>query len=331
MTMRSLILTLICRLIIILREGEMPKLVLYSAVQTELITLAEAKLAIKLDSTSFADNISESVSVADGYHAITATATGSAITVAGKKTLFLLEPVSLSAGGTLNVKLQESVDNATFSDAGIAFTQVTTANDTTIQEKEYTGTYAYVRPAYSIVSAQASFSIKCIQSEATSIEDSYISDLISAAREYAEEFLTRAIGEQKWKLVLDGFPSDDYIDLPFAPLVSVSSVTYIDAAGTSATMSASYSNGYIVDTADEPGRVFLAYGSTWPSTTLLPYNGVEIIYTCGYTTSTLSKKVKDAMLKMIGAMYAARESGISDDDLRAIDNILRGSRLINHG
>jgi uncharacterized phiE125 gp8 family phage protein len=308
------------------------KSVLYSAVQTEVVTLAEAKLAIKLDSTDFQDNIAVYTPVAAGYHAITATATGSAISSGGKKTLFLLEPASLSAFATLDVKLQESLDGVTYSDvASGAFTQVTTANDTVLQEKEYTGTYNYIRPVYSIVSAQASFSVKCIQSDATSIEDSYVQDLIAAAREYAEEYTTRAIGTQAWKLILDDFPGQDYISLPFAPLQSVTSVKYILSDGTSATLTASESTGYIVDTTKEPGGVFMAYGLSWPAITPYPYNGVEILYYCGYTSTTVPKKIKDAVLKMVGALYNHRQDGIPDQDLKAIQNLLRGARLIDFG
>lgn len=308
------------------------KHVLYSAVQTECITLAEAKLAIKLDSTNFEDNITITSCITGGYHSITATATGSGILVSGKKSLAILEPVSLSAGATLDVKLQESLDNVTYTDVSSgSFTQITTANDTVIQEKEYSGSYPYVRAVYTLAVAQGSFSLNFAVSEATSIEDALLQDDITAAREYAEEITNRAIGSQKWKLILNDFPDDDFIELPYPPLQSVDSVTYIDSTGTSATMSASVSNGYIVDTNSEPGKLFLAYGCSWPSFTAYPYNAVEIIFTCGYTSSDIPKKTKDAILKMVGALYENRINGISKKDLEAIDNLLQGKRVIYIG
>lgn len=305
---------------------------LYSAVQTEIISLTEAKMAIKIDSNNFADNITVTATVTGGYKSITATATGTGINIYGKKALVSLCPVSLSAGATLDVKIQESLDNVTYTDwSGAAFTQVTTANATVIQEKEYTGDYVYIRAAYTVAVAQADFAIQVITSEPNSVEDTYITDLITAAREYAEGVLNKALGSQKWILLLDDFPYQDYIKLPYPPLQSVTSVTYIDSTGVSATMSASESNGYIVDTKSEPARLFLAYGNTWPSFTAYPYNAVQILYTCGYTSATVPKRIKDAVLKMIGLLHNHRVTGIPKEDLQAVDNLLQGVRIINHG
>ena len=308
-----------------------PRFTLYSAVQTEVITLAEAKVAIKIDSTNFDDNITITSCITGGYSNITATATGSGILVSGKKCLAVLEPIALSASSTLDVKLQESLDNTTYTDVTDgAFTQVTTANMTTIQELEYDGAYPYLRAVYTIVSAQASFTVNMITSEPTAVDDDYIEELITAAREYIEELTVRAIGSQKWKMLMDDFPADDSIEILFPPLTEVDSVTYINSSGVSATMSASDSNGYIVDTNSEPGRIFMSYGGSWPSFTAYPHNAVEIIFTCGYTSTTIPKRTKDAILKTIGLMHRYRD-GIPPDALKAISNYIYGNRLINLG
>jgi uncharacterized phiE125 gp8 family phage protein len=305
------------------------KNVLYSAVQTEVITLTEAKMAIKIDSTDYEDNTIITSSVAGGYHSITSSATGTSVSATGTNNLVVISPVAVSAGGTLDVKIQESLDNTTFTDvSGGSFAQITTSNATTKQEKAYTGNYPYVRPVYTVAGAQSDFSIDFVQGEPTSIEDSFIETLISSAREYAEETLTRAIGEQKWKLLLDDFPSEDYIELPFSPVTEVDSVTYINSTGVSATMSASESNGYIVDTDSSPGKIFLSYGGQWPVFSAYPYNSVEIIYSCGYTNN-VPEKIKNAILKMIGALYKYRDTGIPGEDLQAIDNLLRGKKIYN--
>jgi uncharacterized phiE125 gp8 family phage protein len=308
-------------------------LYLYSAVQTEVVTLAEAKMAIKIDSTNFDDNITVTAVVTSGHKDITAGATGTGISISGKKCLVVLEPISISAGGTVDVTIQESLDNSTYTDwASGAFTQVTTASGTTYQEIEYTGEYPYIRVTYDIAAAQANFTVNFILSEATSIEDDYIQDLITAAREHCEEVSNRAIGSQVWKMCLDAFPDDtDEIIIPFPPLLSVTSVNYINSTGTSATFTASESTGYIVDTYREPGRIFLAHAATWPSYTEYPYNSVEILYTCGYTATTIPKKYKDAILKMVGALYQYRDTGIPKPDMDAINNLLQGRRVINVG
>jgi uncharacterized phiE125 gp8 family phage protein len=305
---------------------------LYSAVQTEVITLSEAKNFIKLDSTSFSSNLTITAIVTGGYHDITASATTTGINTAGKKTLFSLQPVAVSAGGTLDVTIQESLDNTTFTDwSGSAFTQITTSNATTYQELEYTGYYPYTRAKYTIVSAQASFTINVIISDPDTIEDDLVEEFITSAREYAEQYTNRAIGTQKWKLVMDEFPDNDYIRIQFPPLQSVESVVYIDYEGTTATMSASQSEGYIVDTSKEPGGLFLAYANAWPTTTLLPYNGVIINFTCGYTSTTVPKKIKNSILKMVGLLYRYRDSGIPKEELNSINHLLAGQRVINIG
>lgn len=306
------------------------KFKIYSAVQTEVVSLSEAKLAIKVDSTDFDDNITVTSCVTGGYHSVTATATGSGISVLGNNVLVALEPVSLSASATLDVKLQESLDDSTYTDvSGGTFTQVTTANDSAIQELEYNGEYPYIRAAYTIVNAEASFSVNVIKGEPTSVDDSYIENLIEAAREHIEHITNHAIGSQKWKIVMDDFPDGDKITLPFPPLTDVDSVTYLDSDGVSATMSASESNGYIVDTDSEPGGIFLAYGSSWPSFTAYPHNAVQIITSNGYTSSNVPKKIKDSILKLIGLLYEHRIDGLPPDELTAIKIFLQGNRKLN--
>lgn len=109
--------------------------------------------------------------------------------------------------------------------------------------------------------------------------DSHLTKLISASREYAESYTNRALVEQTWKLYLEAWPREDYIELPFPPLQSVSSIKYTDSDDTETTWTATY---YEVDTDSEPGRVLLAYGETWPSATLHPKNPIEIEYVAGY-------------------------------------------------
>lgn len=162
-------------------------------------------------------------------------------------------------------------------------------------------------------------------------DDALIGGLITAARETAENILSRALITQTWQLVLDSFPGGSRVlsrfpsnttvqpytamspwylsggfKLPFPPLQSVSSITYVDQDGNSNTVP---SADYVVDTAHEPGRVFLKYGASWPSVALQPAAGVTIEYVAGYgDASDVPQAIKQAMLLIIGDLYEHREA-----------------------
>ena len=109
-------------------------------------------------------------------------------------------------------------------------------------------------------------------------DDVLVASWITAARLYCETFTRRALVTQTWKLTLDGFASK--IVLPHAPLQAVTSITYIDAAGATQTVT---STVYAVDTDAEPGIVRLGYGQTWPTTRGFA-NDVTVNYVAGYVT-----------------------------------------------
>ena len=94
----------------------------------EPITLAELKLHLRLDSGSFADNIDEVQSIAPGLKAFVdnwTTHAGTAVEILGYNAVISFASGANSANGTVDVKIQDSDDNVTFSDWSTAFTQVT--------------------------------------------------------------------------------------------------------------------------------------------------------------------------------------------------------------
>jgi uncharacterized phiE125 gp8 family phage protein len=138
-------------------------------------------------------------------------------------------------------------------------------------------------------------------------DNDLITALIVAARERAEDILRRALITQTWDLYLDAFPEGDSLELPFPPLQSVTHVKYTDKDGDESTFD---SANYIVDTSSEPGKIVLAYGKTWPSTTLQPVNGVNVRFVCGFgdAGTDVPQTMKQAMLLMIGEWYENREN-----------------------
>lgn len=139
-------------------------------------------------------------------------------------------------------------------------------------------------------------------------DDTLIAALITAARQYCEGVLWRALMPQTWELYLDEWPCEE-IELPKPPLQSVTSVKYTNSIGATTTMDA---GDYTVDTASEPGRVVLNYGELWPTVTLATANPIAIRYVCGYADAAhVPETVKAAMKLLIGHLYENREAVVA--------------------
>lgn len=137
-------------------------------------------------------------------------------------------------------------------------------------------------------------------------DDTLIDSLVTAARDYVERATRRALISQTWQLFLDGWPGDGIFVLPRPPLQSISHIKYYDTAGSAATWS---STNYFVDTISEPGRIFLAYNGTYPTTQLRPNNGVEVQFIAGYgAANTVPQIYKQAILLLVGHWYENRET-----------------------
>lgn len=135
-------------------------------------------------------------------------------------------------------------------------------------------------------------------------EDQLILSLIAAARVHIEYTATwRALITQTFDGWIDRFC--DVIELPFSPLQSVTSITYIDAVGVEQTLSASV---YSVVVAAIVGRVELAYGKSWPTTREVS-NAVKIRFVAGYgsAASDVPEPIKQGLLMLIGHLYENRE------------------------
>jgi uncharacterized phiE125 gp8 family phage protein len=280
----------------------------------EPITLSELKGHLRLDSGSFADNMEEVQCFAPGSHAIAnnyTTHVGAGVDVLGYTALVILNSGTNEATGTADTKIQESDDNVTYTDwTGGAFTQVTTANDNAIQEKAYTGTKQYIRTVSKVLLAACVFGTTVIRLSPTTAEDALLTEIITSAREYAEDVTNRAFLTQTWDLYLNEFPAVDYIKLPFGNLQNVpatQSVKYKDHEGTETTLTVT--TDYLWETnGPQFGRVVLPYGVSWPSVTLYPSNPITIRFVCGWTTAALMpNKIKSAIKMICADLYENRE------------------------
>jgi len=138
-------------------------------------------------------------------------------------------------------------------------------------------------------------------------DDALIALYITAAREWCEAFLRRAMITQTFDLTLDQWPCKNQIQLPRPPLQSVTSVTYIDQDNVSYTFD---STDYYVVTGS-PGRLVLNNNASWPSETLRDVAGITIRFVAGYgLAASVPELFKSAIKLMVGDLYENRESTI---------------------
>lgn len=139
-------------------------------------------------------------------------------------------------------------------------------------------------------------------------DDTYITSLISAARNVAENETQRRFITQTWDGYLDSWPDCSEIYIPLAPLQSVTYLKYKNTAGVLTTLVAN--TDYVVDTASEPGRIALAPSVfAWPVLQLYSIQGVQLRFVCGYgAAANVPADIKQAILQILGHMYENRET-----------------------
>jgi uncharacterized phiE125 gp8 family phage protein len=168
-------------------------------------------------------------------------------------------------------------------------------------------------------------------------DDHYVGSLIIAAREYVESYTNRQLLTATWDLTLDRFPHGvGPIYLPRAPLQSVVSVTYRDAAGVETVMEAA---NYEVNNAVEPGRIGLPWASGhWPIWSGSAASVVVVRFVAGYgSAGDVPKTLRQAMLLLVGHWFINREEvgrvgGRVELAAHALMNLNRmGDQFLNYG
>ena len=291
----------------------------------EPITLLEAKTHLRVDSGSLDDNLTVgSTILPDEYSAGTETGTG--VDVSNSQVLAVFSVGTVVATGTVDVKLQESDDDNTYTDvSGGTFTQVTPANDNAVYELEYTGSKQYIRAHATIANANATFAVNIDEVAPTSAEDTLITTLITVARQYVEDIANISIMNQTWEYYLNSFHDThgnngvydrrrdyDSIWLPNPPLSSVTSVEYTISGDSTDYSNTFSSDNYHVDTVRKPGRIVLIDGATWPSDTLETNNPVKITYIAGFGSlqSDVPEALKNVILIVLAELYENREDTV---------------------
>lgn len=141
----------------------------------------------------------------------------------------------------------------------------------------------------------------------TSDDDSLFGIYIAAARGKAEQLTGRRLITQTWAQTLDAFPAaDDPILLEVSPVASISSLTYVDTAGATQTLS---SGAYVLDKGRAVARLTPLPGTDWPSADDRP-NAVTVTMVCGYGTAgtDVPSDIRSWLLLTIGFLYTQREA-----------------------
>ena len=145
----------------------------------------------------------------------------------------------------------------------------------------------------------------------TSDDDAYIGSLITAARQWVEEYLDRTLIHTQWVMRFDRFPPSGIqaVELPRPPMVTSGtatavSITFTAEAGETGTYSTAE---YRVDRDSTPGAIKPIYGTTWR-----PHrqddNAISVTWWAGYGASGTSvpAAIRHAMLMLVGLWYERR-------------------------
>ena len=138
----------------------------------------------------------------------------------------------------------------------------------------------------------------------TSADDTPIGEMISVARQYVEDMTDRQCMTATRSLILDDFWTGA-LEIPRAPLKTVTSITYLDTNGSVQTLAATV---YTVDIDSVPGRIYLAYEQSWPAVQGIS-KSVTITYTCGEATAAaVPAGLKQTIHLLVGHLYENREA-----------------------
>ena len=139
------------------------------------------------------------------------------------------------------------------------------------------------------------------------LDDDYLSSLIKAAREWAEDFTGRVFITQTWRAKYGSWPSDRVFVLPAPPVQSVESITYVDADDADIEVD---SDLYNLELNQTPALVQMTQAAGAPTLSRNRVSSIVVELTCGYGDEavTTPERVKSAMKLTIAHWYFNRVS-----------------------
>lgn len=161
-------------------------------------------------------------------------------------------------------------------------------------------------------------------------DDTLISGLITAAREYAEDYTNLKLITQTVEEVFPCFPPlegavhHDAITLTFSPLQSVSSISYLNTSGASTPLAESE---YIDHTHMKPPLITPEVDKEWPDTYDQP-DAVKVTYVVGFgAADDIPETIISAMLLMIGYWYENRADSVRRQPTQA-EHLLKQQKIL---
>lgn len=146
--------------------------------------------------------------------------------------------------------------------------------------------------------------------------DAELTRLITVARNHVEKYCGIRIGQQTIVAKCDSF--DDLARLPEAPVISISSIAYVDTDGATQTLASSV---YEVRADDLEAAVVLKFNQSWP--VIRPGSRITVTAVVGYTTAPPA--VHHAMLVRIADFFTDHES-VASEDFSTFDALLANHR-----
>jgi uncharacterized phiE125 gp8 family phage protein len=136
-------------------------------------------------------------------------------------------------------------------------------------------------------------------------DDTYFDALIATARAHVENYIGKRLITQTWDMKRDYFPVGDIpIIMPYGPVTSITSITYVDTGGTTQTLSSSL---YTLDTTSFSQRLYPVYGQIWPATRD-QRNAVIIRHITGYADAdSVPPTIVHAVKMLVSHWYEQRE------------------------
>jgi uncharacterized phiE125 gp8 family phage protein len=149
--------------------------------------------------------------------------------------------------------------------------------------------------------------------------DGILAGYMLEARQWVETVSGLALMTQTIDAYYDEF-EDDCLVLPKAPAQSITSLTYLDTAGATQTLSSVY---YVLNKRSRVNEVELAYGYCWP-VTIDQDNAITVRYVAGYgsTMSDVPEPVRGAIMLYVRYLHDGE-----DRDERAALSLLEPYRI----